>query len=100
MGEYEDEDDVDVYKQDNMETYDFELNSSRQKDAKKLLNKSYGFGAFENDVTILKQYVQSKKKLEPSKVFQAQQVPSNFNLMHKFARASRFEDEKKMKMIR
>ncbi|CAF0703112.1 unnamed protein product [Brachionus calyciflorus] len=92
VGEYEDEDDIDVYKQDNMDLYDFELNGSQQRDTKKLLNKTYGFGAFEDDVQILKKFSISKKKLEPSKVFEAPQVPPNFNLMHKFTRKSRFDE--------
>jgi hypothetical protein len=85
VGEYEDEDDVDIYQQDSMEKYDFGLDNKKQsREAQKILNKSYGFGAFDDDVSIIKKFNQSKKKQEPAKVFQAPEVPSNFNLMHKF----------------
>lgn len=50
-----------------MEMYDFELNSAHNKDARKLLNKSYGFGAFEDDVQILKKFATSKKNLSQAK---------------------------------
>lgn len=85
VGEYEDEDDVDIYQQDSMEKYDFGLDNKKQsREAQKILNKSYGFGAFDDDVSIIKKFNQSKKKQEPAKVFQGPEVPQNFNLMHKF----------------
>jgi hypothetical protein len=85
VGEYEDEEDVDVYQQDSMEKYDFGLDNKKQhKEAQKILNKSYGFGAFDDDVSIMKKFALSKKKQEPAKVFPAPQVPANFNLRHKF----------------
>lgn len=61
VGEFEDEEDIDVYKQDTIEAYDFELDNQRHKDAKKLLNKTYGFGAFEDDVLILSNFKLSEK---------------------------------------
>jgi hypothetical protein len=81
VGDFEDDDDIDVYKQDSMEQYDFDLGN---KSTKKMLNKSYGFGAFEDDILILKKYSTSKRKQEPAKVFLGPKVPPDFNLKHKF----------------
>ena len=72
--------------------YDFELNSAHQRDQKKLLNKTYGFASFEDDVAILKKFSISKTKLEPSRNFQGPKVPDDFDLMHKFHSQSRFEE--------
>ena len=47
------------------------------------MNKNYGFGAFEDDVNILKKFAQSSTKQQPVKVFTAPEVPAGFNLMHK-----------------
>jgi hypothetical protein len=81
----EDEDEIDVYKQDSMESYNFDLDGKNQKEAKKMLNKSYGFGAFEEDIMILKKFFQSNKRLEPSKVFKGPEVPADFSLKHKLS---------------
>lgn len=72
--------------------YDFELNSAQQRDQKKLLNKTYGFASFEDDVAILKKFSLSKTKLEPSRTFQGPKVPADFDLVHKFHSKSRFEE--------
>ncbi len=85
VGDFEDDDDVDIYRQDNMNSYDFELGGKTQTDTRKLLNKTYGFGAFENDVTILEKFSKSKIRQEPGKFFPPPQIPPNFNLMHKFS---------------
>jgi hypothetical protein len=76
---------MDIYRQESMTTYDFELGGKAQIDTKKLLNKTYGFGAFENDVSILEKYSKSKIRQEASKFFPPPQIPPNFNLMHKFS---------------
>ncbi len=81
--EFDDEDDIDVYKQDSMDSYNFDLDGKNQKETKKMLNKTYGFGAFEEDVMILKKFFQSDKKQQPSKVFKGIEVPTNFNPKHK-----------------
>ena len=52
------------------------------------MNKNYGFGAFEDDVNILKKFAQSNNKQQPAKVFPAPEVPAWFVLMHKFADGS------------
>ena len=82
-GDDDDEDEIDVYRQDTMDSYNFDLDGKGQKEAKKLLNKTYGFGAFEDDVMILKKFFQSDKKQQPAKVFKGPQVPIDFNLKHK-----------------
>jgi len=94
VGDFEDDDDIDVYKQDSMEQYDFDLNN---KNTKKMLNKSYGFGVFEDDILILKKYSTSKKKQEPAKVFPGPKVPLNFNLNHKFPDSETTDVEAKNK---
>ena len=86
MGDFEDDEDVDVYQQDSLNKYYFDLDSKKHQEAKKELNKSYGFGAFENEVTILKKFSQSQKKQQPAKVFPAPTIPPDFNLNHKFDR--------------
>ncbi len=53
-----------------------------------MLNKTYGFGAFENDLVVLRQFKTSSKKQDPAKVFKAPEVPKGFNLMHKFEEKS------------
>lgn len=81
--------DDDVYKQDSMESYNFDLDGKNQKETKKILEKSYGFGAFESDAMILKKFVLSERKLQPVKVFKGPQVPPGFNLKHKLADSSK-----------
>jgi hypothetical protein len=80
-----------------MNSYDFELGGKAQTDTRKLLNKTYGF---ENDVTILKKFEQSKVRQEPGKQFPAPQVPPNFDLMHKFAGLGVTEDERAQSAVR
>ena len=60
---------------------------NQKNDAKKLLNKTYGFGAFEDDVSILKKFFEAKKKQQPAKTFPPPQIPAGFNLTHKLADA-------------
>jgi hypothetical protein len=86
VGEYEDEDDTDVYKQESIDSYDFELDGRRQQDTKKLLNKSYGFGAFDNFLSIMEKFKQSGKKQKPTSILnnESLKVPADFDLMHKF----------------
>ena len=86
MGDFEDDEDIDVYQQDSLNKYYFDLDSQKHQEAKKQLNKSYGFGAFEDDVSILKKFSQSQKKQQPAKVFPAPIIPPGFNLNHKFDR--------------
>ena len=73
-----------MYKTDTLENYDFDLDAKCQKEKKELLNKTYGFGAFENDLMVLKKFHTSLKKQDPSKVFKAPEVPTGFDLVHKF----------------
>jgi hypothetical protein len=73
-----------LYKVDTLENYDFDLDAKCQKEKKELLNKTYGFGAFENDLMVLKKFHASSKKQEPSKVFKAPEIPNGFNLVHTF----------------
>lgn len=80
MGDFEDDEDVDIYRQESMETYDFELDGKSHQDARKLLNKTYGF---DSDVSIIDKFVKSKLKLDPVKVFPAPQIPADFNFVHK-----------------
>jgi hypothetical protein len=47
------------------------------------LNKSYGFGAFDDDISILKKFFESKLKQMPAKTFPPPQIPKDFNFMHK-----------------
>jgi hypothetical protein len=85
VGEYEDEDDTDVYKQESIDSYDFELDGRRQQDTKKMLNKSYGFGAFDTFLSIMEKFKKSSKKQEPTTVtYEILKVPAGFDLMHKF----------------
>lgn len=84
-GDFDDDDDYDVYKQDSIDSYNFDLDGKNQKETKKLLEKSYGFGAFESDAMILKKFFLSEKKLQPVKVFKGPQVPPDFNFKHKLA---------------
>lgn len=93
MGDFEDDEDIDVYKQDTMESYDFDLNDSRQKDTKKMLNKTYGFGQFDDDISIINKFVECKTKQMPSRVYPAPVVPSDFNLKHRLEKLSRFDDK-------
>jgi G patch domain-containing protein 1 len=93
VGDFEDDEDIDVYKQDSYETYDFELNDRAQKDTKKLLNKSYGFGEFDDYISIIKKFLDSKSKQMPVKVYAAAQPPADFNPMHKLEKRSRFDDK-------
>ena len=93
VGDFEDDDDVDIYRQDAMESYDFELGGKMQVDARKALNKTYGFGAFENDVVILKLFSKSKRREEPAKYFAPPQVPPKFNLMHRLPDATTSAEE-------
>ena len=58
-----------------------------------MLNKTYGFGAFDNDISVLKRFIESKNKQQPAKVFPAPQVPQNFNLFHKLPKTSVVEAE-------
>ena len=62
------------------------MDSQKHQEAKKVLNKSYGFGAFEDDVSILKKYSHSQKKQQPAKLIPAPLIPAGFNLNHKFDR--------------
>lgn len=86
VGDFEDDEDIDVYQQDSLNKYYFDLDSQKHQEAKKQLNKSYGFGAFEDDVSILKKFSQSQKKQQPAKVFAAPIIPPGFDLNHKFDR--------------
>ncbi len=47
------------------------------------MEKSYGFGAFEDDMLILKKFILSEKLQQPVKIFAGPEVPANFNFMHK-----------------
>lgn len=76
-----------------MEKYDFDLNDPRQKETRKALNQSYGFGAFDDDISIMKKFIQSKHRQMPMKVYAAPEVPLNFNLRHKLEKKSRFDDK-------
>jgi G patch domain-containing protein 1 len=94
VGDFEDDEDVDIYKQDSMELYDFELGGQKQTETRKALNKSYGFGgAFNNDAMIMQKFEKSKTRQEPVKQFPAPQIPPNFNLLHKFNNAASLNDE-------
>lgn len=73
-----------MYKADTLENYDFDLDAKCEKEKKELLNKTYGFGAFENDLVVLKKFQTKSKKQEPAKIFKAPEVPKGFNLIHKF----------------
>ena len=73
-----------MYKPDTLENYDFDLDAKCEKEKKELLNKNYGFGAFENDLIALKKFETSSIKQQPAKVFKAPEVPKGFNLIHKF----------------
>lgn len=96
VGDFEDDEDAyDVYKQDSIESYDFELGGREsQRDMRKALNRTYGFGVGDADdaLAILKKFAVSKQKLMPSKVYEAPEVPADFDLRHRIQRRSRFDD--------
>lgn len=79
VGDFEDDEDTDIYRQDTMDKYDFNLDDK----SKKQLEKSYGFGAFDNDLLILKQFCAIKHKQMPSKQFPPPELPKDFNCVHK-----------------
>ena len=81
-GDFDEDEDNDIYKQDTMDSYNFDLGGKIQKDTKMLLNKSYGFGAFESDVLILKKFIQSENVLQPAVLFPGPEVPAGFNCKH------------------
>lgn len=84
-GDFDDEEDVyDIYKQDALESYNFDLGGQVQNDQKKLLEKSYGF-SFENDILILKKFIHSSQTQAAPKVFKGPEIPTDFNFMHKLS---------------
>lgn len=91
-GDFDDEEDAyDIYKQDALESYNFDLEGQHQKDQKKLLEKSYGF-SFENDIQILKKFIHCSQTQKGPKVFNDPEIPSNFNFMHKLPNAVNIEE--------
>lgn len=90
MGDFEDDEDAyDVYKQESIDSYDFELGGVEQRDVRKALNKTYGFAGTDEDM--LKMFAASKHKQQPPKVYAAPLVPADFEPQHRLERRSRFE---------
>jgi hypothetical protein len=81
-----------VYKQDSIETYDFDLDGQGGRDVRRALNKSYGFNA-DNDIDVMKLFKVSGEKQMPPKVYPAPVVPAGFNLRHRLEKRSRFDDQ-------
>lgn len=94
MGDFEDDEDLyDVYKQDSIESYDFELGDSRQKHLRQELDRKFGFNTSDDELYFLKNFLRSDKKQEPPKVYPVSQVPQGFNLKHRLENKSRFDDQ-------
>lgn len=92
MGDFEDDEDLyDVYKQDSIESYDFELGDSRQKHVRQELDRKFGFNTSDDELYFLKNFLRSDKKQEPPKVYPVPQVPQGFNLKHKLDKKSHFD---------
>ena len=91
VGEFEDDEDVDIYQQDRLDAYDFGLEKNNK--TRQMLNKSYGFGgAFDTDVSILDKCKPSAHKQQPAKLFAPPQIPDGFCFVHKLSTADKDDD--------
>lgn len=90
-GDFDDDEDIyDVYNKDSKAAYNYDLGGKSHTDQKQLLDKSYGFGAFENEMLILKKFIKSSHKQEAPKVFKGPEIPDNFDFKHKADTSSIF----------
>jgi G patch domain-containing protein 1 len=67
-----------------MEKSEFDLDHKKEREAKKLVEKSYGFDAFGYYMLLFSKFIISKTQQVPAKTFPAPEVPKGFNLVHKF----------------
>ncbi len=83
-GDFDDDEDVyDVYSRDSKAAYNYDLGG--HSDQKQLVDKAYGFGAFDNETMILKKFVQSERVQEAPKVFRGPEIPAGFDFRHKMS---------------
>lgn len=91
----------DVYKQDSIESYDFELGDSRQRHLRQELDRNYGFNTSDDELYFLKNFLRSDKKQEPPKVYPVPQVPQGFNLKHRLENnGDQFDSNSSTKSLR
>lgn len=102
-GDFDDDEDIyDVYNKDSKAAYNYDLGGQSHTDQKQLLDKSYGFGGFENEMVILKRFIKSSHNQEAPKVFKGPEIPHNFDFRHKpeasgvFSEINRGEDSMTM----